>query len=472
MSDLHASSRAAVVILAAGKGTRMKSALPKPLHHVAGRPMVAHVLAAASAVDPVASVLVVSPELADLPARIHAGPGITAAIQDPPLGTGDAVRQALSHVAGADWLLVFFADHPRLDADTATALLDGAKSSGARVTVLTAILSDPAGYGRIDRDDAGRVVRIVERKDDNPAKRSGAVEVNSGMMALDARWAADALTRLTPSPASGEYYLTELIERAVADGPAAGGRWPVATVSADPRVALGINDRVELAAADADLRQRIRERHMRNGVTIVGPETVFIDEGVVIGADTTILPGCVITGATVIGGNCEIGPYAVLSDATIGDRARVTATFVQQSRIGAGADAGPWSHLRANAEVGDGAHVGNFVELKNSRLGPGAKSGHVSYLGDAEIGARANIGAGTITANWDGIDKHRTVIGEDAFIGVDTILRAPVTIGAMARTGAGSVVLANVPDGETVVGVPAKPIIRTADGAKREGSGG
>lgn len=471
MSDPDRHGRAAIVILAAGKGTRMVSALPKPLHPVAGLPMVAHVLAAAAAADPVATVLVVSPELADLPKRIGAGDGVSAVIQDPPLGTGDAVRRALPAVAGADWLLVFFADHPRLDPVTVRALLDGARDAGARVTILTAMLPDPAGYGRIDRDADGRVVRIVERKDDDPARRTGLVEINSGMMAIDGRWAAGAFERLTPSPATGEVYLTELVELAAADGPLAGGGWPVAAVAANPRVALGINDRVELAAADADLRQRIRERHMRAGVTIVGPETVFIDEGVVIGPDTTILPGCVLTGATAVGSGCEIGPYAVLRNARIGDGVRVAATVVADSSLDDGADAGPWSHLRGGTEIAAGAHVGNFVEMKNSRLGAGAKSGHVSYLGDATIGARANIGAGTITANWDGVAKHRTEIGDDAFIGSDTVLRAPVAIGAGARTGAGAVVLTDVPPGATVAGVPAKPIGRPAAAAEGEHDG-
>jgi bifunctional UDP-N-acetylglucosamine pyrophosphorylase / glucosamine-1-phosphate N-acetyltransferase len=435
----------------------MASSLAKPLHPVAGKPMVSHVLDAAASIDPVATVLVVSPDLHDLPQRIGAGPGVIAAVQDPPLGTGDAVRQALPATTGAAWLLVFFADHPRLDSATVQALLAGARDSRALVTVLTALLPDPAGYGRIDRDELGHVRRIVERKDDDPALRSGMVEINSGMMAIDARWAEQVLPALTPSPATGEYYLTELVEIACADGPRPDGTWPVATVTADARVALGINDRVELAAADADLRQRIRERHMRDGVTIVGPETVFIDDGVSIGADTTILPFTVITGSTTIGTGCEIGPHAVLRDATIGDGVRVTATVVTRSSLADHSDAGPWSHVRGGSEIGEHAHVGNFAELKNTRLGAGAKSGHVSYLGDAEIGAGANIGAGTITANWDGVDKHRTVIGTDAFIGSDTILRAPVTVGDRARTGAGSVVTHDVPPGVTVVGVPARP---------------
>jgi len=447
-----------IVILAAGQGKRMKSALPKPLHPVAGRPMALHVLSAARAVDPVATVLVVSPELRDLPERLGAGPEVVAVIQDPPLGTGDAVRQAAGSLNGADWLLVFFADHPRLDARTVESLLAGAVDSGARVTILTAILPDAAGYGRIDRDGAGRVTAIVERKDDDPARRIGPSEINSGMMALDARWAAAAFDRLSPSPATGEYYLTELVSLAVADGPLADGRWPVSTVEADPRVALGINDRVELAAADADLRARIREAHMRNGVTIVGPETVFIDAGVEIGPDTTIHPFTVLAGRTVIGSGCTVGPHALLRDATLGDGVSVHATVVEGSTLGDGSDAGPWSHLRGGTEIGPEVHVGNFAEINRSRIAAGSKVGHVSYLGDATVGSDVNIGAGTITANYDGVGKYPTEIAAGAFIGSDTILRAPVRIGAGARTGAGAVVTRDVADGETVVGVPARPV--------------
>ncbi len=449
-----------VAILAAGRGTRMRSALPKVLHPVAGLPMVAHVLRAAAAADPVATVLVVNPDIADLPERIGAPPGVVAAIQHEARGTGDAVRCALPAAAeaDADLLLVFFADHPRLDADTVRRLRDEAAASGALVTILTARVDDAAGYGRIDRDEAGNPRRIVERKDDDPAKRTGPAEINSGMMALDARWARDILPTLEPSAATGEVYLTELVARAAATGPRPDGRWPVATVEADPRVALGVNDRVELAAADADVRAAIRERLMRDGVTLVGPETIFIDADVAVGPDTTILPFSVLMGRTSIGANCTIGPHAVLRDATIGDGARVTASFVTQSSMAAGSDAGPFAHLRGGTDLGPGVHVGNFAELKNATLGEGVRCGHFSYVGDASVGAGANIGAGTITANYDGVDKHRTEIGDGAFIGSDTILRAPVTVGAGARTGAGSVVTKDVPPGATVVGVPARQV--------------
>jgi bifunctional UDP-N-acetylglucosamine pyrophosphorylase/glucosamine-1-phosphate N-acetyltransferase len=451
----------------------MRSSLPKVLHPVAGLPMVTHVLRAAAVVDPVATILVVSPELSDLPQRLDAADSVSAAVQERPLGTGDAVRCALPSLEAVapDLLLVFFADHPRLDPDTVRALRDGAVASGALVTVLAARVDDAAGYGRVDRDAAGNPIRIVERRDDDPTRRGGPTEINSGMMALDAAWARNVLPALQPSPVSGEVYLTELVERSVAAGPLPTGAWPVAVVHADARVALGINDRVELAAADADIRATIRERLMRSGVSMVGPETIFIDAGVEIGPDTTILPFSVLSGQTVVGADCRIGPYSVLDDATIGDGARVTASFVSGSSMGTGSDAGPYARLRGGTRLGPGVHVGNFAELKNAELGEDVRCGHFSYLGDVEIGSGSNIGAGTITANYDGINKHRTTIGEDAFIGSDTILRAPVTVGSGARTGAGSVVTKDVPPGATVVGVPARQIRSGgAAGSGREGS--
>ncbi|MFM8594461.1 MAG: bifunctional UDP-N-acetylglucosamine diphosphorylase/glucosamine-1-phosphate N-acetyltransferase GlmU, partial [Chloroflexota bacterium] len=425
----------------------MRSSTPKPLHPIAGIPMVTHVIRAASTVEPEAMVVVVSPDLVDIAQRLDMVGRITTAVQEQPLGTGDAMRAALPVIGGAEWLLVFFADHPRLDGETVRLLLDGAVASRAKVTVLTSVVGRATQYGRIDRDDEGRVLRIVESKDDDPSTRTGAVEINSGMMAIDAAWAKAALPHLSPSSTTGEFYLTELIELAVSGSRRPDEPWPVSTVQAEPHVALGINDRVELAAADAAIRQGIRERLMRSGVTLIGPETVFIDEDVTIGADTTVMPFTVLTGATAIGRECVIGPSATIIGSEIGDRVQVRASTIEFSVIGEGSDCGPYAHVRAGTVLAPGVHIGNFAEIKNSELAESVKVGHFSYVGDATVGARTNIGAGTVTANYDGQAKHRTVIGKDAFIGSDTILRAPVSVGDGARTGAGSVVTEDVAPG-------------------------
>lgn len=453
------SSHLVVVVLAAGLGTRMKSRLPKPLHPVAGIPMVSHVLRAGAAAEPATTLLVVNREAADLDSRLERPYPITPVVQDPPRGTGDAVRVAVAACPAATQVAVLFADHPLLTPETMLALVAEATASRALVTMLTTELDDAGGYGRVRRDTGGRVTGIVERKDDRPEERTGLVEIYSGMMVLDAAWARVALERLTPSPATGEYYLTELVALAIAGGPTPSG-WPVTTVTASPEAALGINDRRELAVADGIVRTRIRERLMRDGVTMIGPETTFVDIDVAIGPDTTIHPFSLIQGDTVVGRDCTIGPHAVITNSRLGDSVTVRASTVAQATIGAGSDVGPYSHLRPGTELGSGVHIGNFGELKNAKLADGVKSGHFSYLGDTTIGAETNIGAGTVTANFDGMAKHRTEIGAAAFIGSDAILRAPVRIGDRAVIGAGSVVTKDVPADAVAVGVPAR-VIRT-----------
>lgn len=454
------SPRLALVVLAAGHGTRMRSRLPKPLHPIAGLPMVEHVLRAGAAANPSVTVLVVSSETANLSDRITTVLPLTTVIQEPPRGTGDAVRLAMTACPEATHVAVLFADHPLLTQETMLRLVEQATVSRALVTVLTTVVEQAGNYGRIARDANERVTGIIEARDDHARHRSGPTEINSGMMVLDAAWARTCLDQLTRSPATGEYYLTELVAMAIAAGPPDGVEWPVTTIATSPDVALGINDRYELAVADGIARRRIRERLMRGGVTMIGPETTFIDADVEIGPDTTVLPHCVIQGRTVIGNGCVIGPHAVVTNSILADNVTVRASTVTDASIGPGSDVGPYSHLRAGANLGAGVHIGNFGEIKNSTLADDVKSGHFSYLGDTTVGARTNIGAGTITANFDGVAKHRTDIGSDAFIGSDAVLRAPVRIGDRATVGAGSVVTRDIPADAVAVGVPAR-VIRT-----------
>jgi bifunctional UDP-N-acetylglucosamine pyrophosphorylase / glucosamine-1-phosphate N-acetyltransferase len=300
------------------------------------------------------------------------------------------------------------------------------------------------------RDDAGTVERIVERKDATD-EEIAVNEINSGLYAFDGAWLRGRLGTLSPSPKTGELYLTELVELARADG-----RLVVAVTVEDDGRLLGINDRAELAQAEWDMRTRINAAHMRAGVTMRDPSTAYIDATVTLGEDVTLEPNVILRGTTTVGEGTTIGAGAQLVDSTIGANCRVWASVVEQSTVEDGATVGPFSHLRRGSHVGPGAEVGNFAELKNTRLGRGVKQHHMSYLGDAELGAETNVGAGTITANYDGRTKHRTVIGERVFLGVDTMLRAPVTIGDGAKTGAGAVVTHDVPPGKLVVGVPAR----------------
>lgn len=422
--------------------------------------MLWHVLRAGAAVSPVSSIVVLSPTIAADSAWQAAGFDVLTAIQDPPLGTADAVISALPLIDEVDWIVVLFADHPLLTAEAVGKLMAGARDANAKVTILTCYMDDALGYARIDRDEQGRLCRIVERKDDDPGKRGGRIEINSGMMVVDARWARQTLPLIQPSPVTGEYYLPELVRMAVAEH-REGEPWPVQSVPGDPEDLLGVNDRIEQAHADSVLRARARRRHLLAGVTLVMPETISIDDDVVIGADTTILPFTIIERGTRIGSACQIGPHAVIRNAVIGDGVTVRSSTIVNSSMGDGADIGPYSHLRNGAEIGPRVHLGNFAEVKNSVIGPETLIGHFSYLGDATVGERVNVGAGTITCNFNGVAKNRTVIGDDVFIGSDTMLVAPVELGAGSRTGAGAVVNRNVPPGATVVGVPAKPLVKS-----------
>ena len=435
----------------------MRSNLPKPLHPVCGVPMLSHVLNAGSAVDPAETVVVVGAAGGEQIKQEIAAASTRFAVQPSPRGTADALRVALDAAGDADLAVSLFADHPLLTGQTVADLLAGARAAAAKVTVLSCLVDDAAAYGRVARNGSGQVERVVERADDDPAQRDGPTEINSGMMVIDVAWGRNALARIEPSTATGELYLTDLVSMAVADH-RPGQPWPVTAVQAPAEVALGINDRQQLREAENLLWERRRREMLGAGVSLIGAETIFIDADVEIGQDSVIEPFTILRAGTRIGANCHIGPHATLDQALVGDRVTVQASTLTQVRVDDDADVGPYAHLRPGTEIGAGAHIGNFAEIKNAAVGVGAKVGHFSYVGDARVGAHANVGAGVVTANFDGQAKHHTEIGEEAFIGSDTVLRAPVRIGARAFTGAGSVVTKDVPDGATAVGVPARVI--------------
>jgi bifunctional UDP-N-acetylglucosamine pyrophosphorylase/glucosamine-1-phosphate N-acetyltransferase len=372
------------------------------------------------------------------------------ALQDEPRGTADALRAAFSVLdADATDLLVLNGDTPFLDSKTLTALLEERRTAAAPIALLTTRLDDPDGYGRVVRDGSGRVTRIVEQKDSSTDDRA-IHEVNAGVYAFDAGWTRRRLGDVPVSAASGELYITDLIGLAVEDGGA------VAAVSADADEVVGINDRVQLAAATAQMRARILERHMRAGVTVVDPSTTYVDDTVHLATDVTIEPGVLLRGRTSVGEGTTIGAASQIVDSTIGAGCRVWASILENATLEDDVAVGPYAHLRPGAYIGSGSRIGNFAEVKQSRLAQGVVQHHFSYVGDADVGAGVNIGAGTVTANYDGERKNRTVIGEGAFIGSDSMLVAPVEIGPGAITAAGSVVTHDVPAGKVAVGVPAR----------------
>lgn len=465
-SEEPSSSRSGVaaVILAAGLGTRMRSRVPKERQPLAGRPLIDYVIDAAASVSPQQMIVVLSRAKAQLADALSGRCQI--AWQDEPLGTAHATAQAVPLLEpDVTRVAVLFGDHPLLTGQAIQALLDTAASSDALVTLLTTRLADPAGYGRVVRSQ-GRVVGVVEARDDATVYREP-VEINSGISCYRRDWLERELPNL-PRSTSGEYYLTALVERAAREP------WPVdpvVAVVAAPEVAHGINDRVELAEAEAVMRRRINEGLMRAGVTIVHPASTFIDATARIEQDVWIEPFTIITGASEVATGCRIGPQSVLRDSRIGPDCEVLASVLEGAEVGARVHIGPFAHLRPGARIGDDVHIGNYAEIKNSIIGARSRMGHFSYVGDAEVGEDVNIGAGAITANYDGVAKHRTVIGDGAFIGVDTVLRAPITVGPRALTGAGSVVTHDVESGQTVVGVPARPMARRDERAKRTEEG-
>ena len=432
-----------VVILAAGQGTRMRSALPKVLHPVAGQPMLGHVIDTARALRPQRIHVVIGHGAEAVRERLAAD-DLNFVLQEQQLGTGHAVAQALPFVT-AERVLVLYGDVPLIEAPTLERLL--AQAGAGQLALLTVELDDPTGYGRILRDAEGRVTAIVEQKDASPQQRL-IREGNTGILALPGARMADWLGRLSNRNAQGEYYLTDVIAMAVADG--------LTVATAQPEDAMevqGANDRRQLAELERHYQLRAARRLMAQGVTLLDPARFDLRGEVSVGRDVLIDVNVILEGRVVIEDDVEIGPHCVIRNSTLRRGARVKAnSHLDGAELGEGADCGPFARLRPGSVLGAGAHVGNFVELKNAQLGAGAKAGHLAYLGDAEIGAESNIGAGTITCNYDGANKHRTVIGADAFIGTNNSLVAPVSIGAGATTAAGSVITSEVPPAQLAVG--------------------
>lgn len=439
-----------VVILAAGQGTRMRSALPKVLHRLAGKPLIFHVLQAVSTLSDEPPVLVVG-DGADA-VRQAAGGRVRFAVQEEQLGTAHALRQAEPLLRGqGDAVLVTYADMPLLRAATLQRLVETQRTNSGPITMLTLESSDSRGFGRVVRSADGSVQAIVEEAQATPAQLA-IRELNVGVYCFDAAWLWDALKRVPLSP-KGEYYLTETVGLAAAQG------LPVQALTLeDPDEAIGVNTRVHLAEAEAALRRRINTEWMLSGVTIVDPTSTYIEAGVEIGRDTVIWPGTYLQGETRIGEGCTIGPNTIVRDSRVGNGCTLLASVLEGAVVEDDVDMGPYCHLRKGAHLASSVHLGNFGEVKSSYLGPGTKMGHFSYIGDATIGANVNIGAGTITCNFDGQRKNPTEVGDDVFIGSDTMLVAPVKLGEGSRTGAGAVVTHDVPPHTLVVGVPARPL--------------
>jgi bifunctional UDP-N-acetylglucosamine pyrophosphorylase/glucosamine-1-phosphate N-acetyltransferase len=431
--------------MAAGEGTRMRSSTPKMLHPVCGRPLVAWPILAARAAGAGRVAAIVSPDH-DISAGLPAG--VETVEQPRADGTGGAVRAALPLIEESETVLILSGDHPLVSAETIAALLGAHAAAPAAATMLTIELDDPGSYGRVLRAASGEVERVVEAKaaGDAAAEQLAIREINAGTYAFDAAPLAAALAALSNDNAQGEYYLPDVFP-ALREA----GHTVAAHRADDPAATMGVNDRVDLAAVEAEARRRLLETHMRAGVTVVDPGSTWIDAGVEIAADARIEPGTSLRGETSVGAHAVVGPLATLIDSAVGVESVVVHSYLVECEVSDGCSVGPFAYLRPGALLDAGAKAGSFVEVKNSHLGKGAKVPHLAYVGDADVGPGSNLGAGTITANYDGFRKHRTVIGRDVRIGVDTMLIAPVEVGDSAYTGAGAVIKDDVPEGSLSV---------------------
>ena len=429
-----------VVVLAAGKGVRMNSRIPKVLHPVAGRPMLLWALAAAKALDPERTIVVTNPAQDGVQAAVN-GEGQTVP-QREQLGTGHALAQVSAGHRSTGPVVVLYGDVPLLRGETLLRLVSEHRKAQATVTLLTATLADPKGYGRIVRGRNGLFRAIVEEKDASGAVKE-ITEVNSGVYCFSGRELWPALLKLENKNRAGEYYLTDVVRLV---------KGKVHLVEADdPSEIVGINDRRQLAEAEGSMRRRILDRLMTDGVTITDPASTFVDAEVEVGQDSVIHPFTTITGATQIGEDCVIGPMSQVRDSVVGDGSRIERSHLEHVRVGSKVTVGPFSRLRPGTELEEGVRVGTHTEIKNSRIGAGSAVPHFSYLGDAQVGANVNIGAGSITANWDGFEKHATEIGDRAYISCDTIFVAPVRVGSDATTAADTVVVKDVPPGSLAI---------------------
>jgi bifunctional UDP-N-acetylglucosamine pyrophosphorylase/glucosamine-1-phosphate N-acetyltransferase len=433
----------------------MNSELPKVLHPLLGQPMLKWSVRACRAATGNPPYVVVGPEIrGDVAERIDEE--LHTVLQSERLGTGHAAMQAGEVLRGeTDLVLIVNADNPLFRSDTLRDLVHKQREDDGPLTILTAHASDSRGFGRVLRNEHGDIQGVVEEAHASPEQLS-IEEYNVGGYCCRAAWLWENLPRLPLSP-KGEYYLTDLVALAVEQGEHVG-----ALAVEDPQEVIGINNRRHLAEAEYALRRRINRRWLEAGVSMIDPDATYIGPGVQIGKDTTILPNTILMGDTRIGGNCTLGPNTSIKSCTIGDGCHIRFSVLEQAELAEGVDVGPFAHIRSGSVLGPNVHMGNFGEVKNSTLGAGVKMGHFSYIGDATIGENVNIGAGTITCNFDGRRKHRTQVGEGAFIGSDTMLVAPVKVGKGARTGAGAVVTRDVPDASVAVGVPAR-VIRKVD---------
>ena len=433
----------AVAVLAAGKGTRMKSALPKVLQPLAGATLVERVLASAANLQPERRLLIVGHQAERVEEQLSAIGGLEFVLQQPQNGTGHAVQQLLPVMEGFEGeLLVLNGDVPLLRAETIDSLVSGHRRSGADVTLLTARLEDPTGYGRVFADAEGKVSGIVEHRDCSEEQRGNNL-TNAGIYCFNWRALAEVLPKLSTDNDQGELYLTDTV-----------AMLPLAmhVEVADPDEVNGINNRKQLAQCEAVLQQRLRDHWMAEGVTFVDPGSCTLSENCRFGRDVVIEPQTHLRGVCRIGDNCRLGPGSLLEDAELGNNVTVLQSVIREATVGNDVAIGPFAHLRPAADVGDGCRIGNFVEVKKSQLGAGTKVNHLSYIGDASLGQNVNVGAGTITANYDGVRKHRTVIGDGSKTGANSVLVAPVNLGTNVTVGAGSTITKDVPDGALAIG--------------------